>query len=295
VDGNIFRSREDPQRKQEEQNARLLAAAYEGRVDRVQEAIKSGADVNARNRAGDTALMLAVIKNHDNVVHLLLEIGADINARNGKGLNALGLSEWCKHEVISGMLRAAGATAEGDATVIPDFVEKTLQGGLQDIDWDKFSRKSAPSELPAEAPGRLGSLLGRFGGRRRQLNDDLLAAARSGADMEIRRLVEAGARVDITDSQNGATPLMYAAAGGHRETARLLIMLGAPLNSRDNAGRTALIWAVTAGHLELVKLLVNYRADSTIKDNLGNTPLKWAHSFGHQEILSFLLNSGVTR
>ncbi len=47
--------------------------------------MQKGADVNARNKDGDTALMLGCRRGHLEVVKLLLEKGADVNARDKDG------------------------------------------------------------------------------------------------------------------------------------------------------------------------------------------------------------------
>ncbi len=64
----------------------LIEAAYEGNTVQVQALIDEGADVNERDAAGRTALMIAASRGHTYVVQLLLEKGADPNARDNNGL-----------------------------------------------------------------------------------------------------------------------------------------------------------------------------------------------------------------
>ena len=60
-------------------------------AQRVKNAITNGANVNATNSKGRTALMLATLKNHHpDVIELLIDSGADVNAKSKKGVNALG-------------------------------------------------------------------------------------------------------------------------------------------------------------------------------------------------------------
>ena len=59
-------------------------------LDAVSMALSLGADINAANPAGDTALHVASAQGYDSVVRLLAERGADLNARNKRGLTPLG-------------------------------------------------------------------------------------------------------------------------------------------------------------------------------------------------------------
>ncbi|QHV14412.1 hypothetical protein C5O10_08730 [Akkermansia muciniphila] len=51
--------------------------------------LKAGADVNAKTKDGETALMLAVDEGHTSCVKTLLEVGSDVNAENKNGWTAL--------------------------------------------------------------------------------------------------------------------------------------------------------------------------------------------------------------
>jgi len=55
----------------------------------VKELLSEGANVNAKNKDGQTALMEAVSCDNAEISKLLLEKGADINAKNNKGFTAL--------------------------------------------------------------------------------------------------------------------------------------------------------------------------------------------------------------
>ena len=52
-------------------------------------ALANGADVNAANQAGDTAVHAAALLGYDSVLKQLAGAGAKVDAKNGRGLTAL--------------------------------------------------------------------------------------------------------------------------------------------------------------------------------------------------------------
>jgi ankyrin repeat protein len=67
----------------------LITTAYQGDVKTAIAQLDEGADVNARDCDGDTALMLAAERGHIELVKVLLKNGADVNAENFNGETAL--------------------------------------------------------------------------------------------------------------------------------------------------------------------------------------------------------------
>src|SRR5216683_3513030 len=67
----------------------MITAAYQGDVKAAIAQLDKGADVNARDCDGDTALMLAAERGHIELVKVLLKNGADVNAANLNGETAL--------------------------------------------------------------------------------------------------------------------------------------------------------------------------------------------------------------
>jgi protein arginine N-methyltransferase 2 len=66
----------------------------------------------------------------------------------------------------------------------------------------------------------------------------LCAAAKSGEEEEVAKLLASGADATHFDA-DGLTPLMHAAAGGHAAVARLLLDCGAPWNALSPSGLSA--------------------------------------------------------
>jgi hypothetical protein len=56
-------------------------------------------------------------------------------------------------------------------------------------------------------------------------------------------ILDVGTYVNARDN-NGCTPLIHAANGGHREVTKLQIAKGADVNEQDKDGATSLDWAI---------------------------------------------------
>jgi uncharacterized protein len=83
-----FMSRNDSKQLYDPARA-VIAAAYQGCVKTATALLGEGADVNAHDCDGDTALMLAAERGHTEFVKLLLKNGANVNAENHNGESAL--------------------------------------------------------------------------------------------------------------------------------------------------------------------------------------------------------------
>lgn len=89
--------------------APLHIAAFLGYVKVVKTLLDHGADINIKNRYGETALLQAAFRGHDEVVKLLLARGADVTPRNDKGFSALKAAKYKRYTGIVAALEKAGA------------------------------------------------------------------------------------------------------------------------------------------------------------------------------------------
>ena len=91
-------------------NNKLIQSSKFGNKETVEKLLKEGADVNAKNSEGYTALILASSNGHKEIVEMLLEKGADVNAKDND--MAIRLSIWASrngHKEIVEMLLEKGA------------------------------------------------------------------------------------------------------------------------------------------------------------------------------------------
>ncbi len=95
---------------------------------------------------------------------------------------------------------------------------------------------------------------------------------------------------NMKDGTYGMTPLMWAAARGHLELAKLLLMHPKiDVNATDNFGETALHYAARNGHLALVIYLLQHTGIfANQKNNKGKTPLDLARLRNHDNICAVL-------
>ena len=76
----------------------LTNAVQSGDEQAVSAILANGADVNGTTGGGQTALILAVIFGHTNLVKLLMNAGADPHLRDNLGLNAV---EWAQRRGLT--------------------------------------------------------------------------------------------------------------------------------------------------------------------------------------------------
>lgn len=106
-------------------------------------------------------------------------------------------------------------------------------------------------------------------------------------DHLVNALLQHSAPVDAKTAL-GNTPLMYAAAGGHHDCAKILIRAGAKVNSQDSTGETPLHKAVREGHVKVVNVLLEKGADKTLVNKAGMSPVAVADKSKRVEVVNAL-------
>jgi len=107
-----------------------MNAAWEDAIKRdnvqiVLDLLGRGADVNALDRHGQTALMLAAHAGHREVVEILIAHRANLNITAKFGLSALMLAVVAEHAEVARLLVKAGADLSLRGTGAPGFADKT--------------------------------------------------------------------------------------------------------------------------------------------------------------------------
>lgn len=102
----------DPNTVDAQGNSLLILAAREGQLDTVETLLKYRPRIDYRNQAGDSALMLAVLRGHDDVARALLKAGAAVNH---EGWAPLHYAAFEGREGVLDALFAAGADVNAPA------------------------------------------------------------------------------------------------------------------------------------------------------------------------------------
>lgn len=180
---------------------RLLASAEKGDAAEVRRLIAAGADLEARDAAGCTPLLLATHRNHVDVARLLIEAGANVNAKDRIDdspylyAGAEGRLEILRLTLAKGAdLRSVNRY--GGTALIPaahhGHVETVRELLKTQIDIDHVNRLGWTALLEAV-------ILGDGGPAHTEI---------------VRLLVAAGARRDIAD-RDGKSPLDHAKTRGY--------------------------------------------------------------------------------
>lgn len=100
-------------------------AAREGDAPALRAQLAAGANVDARDRHGQTALMLAALGGHLDAVEVLIAAGANLDATAKFGLSATMLAVVNGHAPVARALAAAGADLTLTGSGAPGFAGKT--------------------------------------------------------------------------------------------------------------------------------------------------------------------------
>lgn len=122
-------------------------AAIGGDIGTIDTLIAAGADINARDKYGQTALMLAAPRGHDAVARRLIAAGADLDVTAKYGLSAVMLAVINHQPAIAEALAAAGADLDLRGTGDGGFYAKTAAD---------LARENGQTEL-ADTLEKLGS------------------------------------------------------------------------------------------------------------------------------------------
>ena len=133
-------------------NASWEYAIKRGDVQRVRELLGQGADVDSRDRHGQTALMLAAQAGHRQVVDVLIAHRANLNTTAKYGLSALMLALVAGHPDVALLLADAGADLLLRGTGAPGFVGKTAYDLAVELNLGELCAVLKPEPQAGDTP-----------------------------------------------------------------------------------------------------------------------------------------------
>ena len=262
----------------------LYTAAAFGQAGVVHKLLEAGAEVNtcrgtwAPHRQtghphGHTPLAVASHEGYADVVRILLAAGAD-KTRNSAGRGtALMIAQESGHAAVVALLQPNGSIPTESWSPSMMLRENSLVAAVLDGD-----RRRAQQLLQAGADPNAfeGPGVTALGG-----------ASCAGDERIVDLLIAAGAHVNQGDMVTGLVPLFAAAESGHAGVARKLLEAGADVNLGDR-GRTPLLVAAQEGHADVLHVLLAAGADKTRDDTGLGTALENAQRLGHAAVVALL-------
>ncbi|HSC14174.1 MAG TPA: ankyrin repeat domain-containing protein [Gammaproteobacteria bacterium] len=240
--------------------ATVVGAARDADVAEVRKLIAAGSDVNAPEADGSTALLWAAHQGSPEIVSLLLEAGANPNAANNFGVTPLlEASRYGDAATVEALLEGgadvAGAAREGETPLMAAAragsvaaVELLIKHGADVNAAELLQDQTALMWAAAEGHRDVVDVLLKNGAdpNRKARASELTTrstrtdypsggftalhwAVRNGDEAVVRRLVEGGADLKLTNA-DGATPMTLAIINDRFDLAATLVELGADAN-----------------------------------------------------------------
>jgi ankyrin repeat protein len=220
--------------------------------------VQAGADLEAKNAAGETPLFVAVKyadgrgPSGESTIKTLVSAGASLNSRDNLGNSALHAAVRWNNRDAAGALINAGIDVNARALNGKTPLHDAVRLGIADIETLLVNR-GADVEIRDS------------GG-----NTPFMEAIIGGHTLSAERLVNLGADPNTRNSQ-GDTPLHLAVAEGQNDTVNLLLTWGAPIHARNSQGRSPYEIALDFSPTMVSTLLTKDRIQAA--DDYGSSPL----------------------
>ncbi len=297
-----------------EGNTPFLMACSRGEVEWALKQIALVEDpdqLNYRNSAGLTALHMAAMGGHANLIAVLLEREANPELKDHKGCTPLALA------CARGNLEAVKALVLGEELVGEDLNNEEYQltsgatllhvaAANDRLEVVRFLLESGANPI---ANPNSGETVLQSACKRDNVNVamELLAASdtpagreaviqaamRSESSEALVKLVEMGVRTDYIHEGNNL--LMACCATGNLAAVQAVAGEAPDLTIRNDLGQTALHIALEDGHYELARWLIEKGADPDIADNEQTTSLHLACSTGNSELAKAAIDKSTQR
>jgi ankyrin repeat protein len=290
----------------------LMVSAVGGKIAQIDLLLGHGARVNDSNKDGITPLMLAVQSRHEDVVRNLIKAGADIEAEDLEGHSAITRAVWMEISHILDALRAGVSSRKhfldlvSRAKLERNILEATAENNLSKV------RRLVAAGASLNARNDSGTGLLQMAVARGQLHlvqfflehganpnaqdmrglSVLMLASVTGTPDIVKLLIQAGAKIDQKD-ESGRTALLYSLAASSRipldNIVSMLLAAGADVNASDKNGIDGLALLCVTEQWELVLKLLSAGA----KEKLSSCSLQASSALGTTADIESLIELGV--
>ena len=279
-----------------------------GDLNRVQELIRSGEDVNDPRR-GISLLMVAIGKGFKEIALALLEAGADVHAKNNVGQLPI---HWACSEGLEEVVQSiidrgspvSGRDSLGNSPLMCAWHDtgistRLLRAGASCkglSEWelnDLFFRVCNECDLLAvQTLLKNGCCTSTLSKEKKEAL--LRCACHEGDVFVVQALLKNGCNVSILSSKERNKLLIHACYLGHIYIAEALIADGCHVNCVNSDGCTPLMIVAHEGYEELVRALILAGADLNMQSTNGNTALHFAAISNHTQCGILLAEGGAS-
>lgn len=260
--------------------------------------LQHGADVNAVDQSGYSALMKAVMTGRTETARILLERDADIWAQDNDNLTALMLAAQSRRLEAVELLLQHGANADYRTPKGYTTLMAAANGGRVEIAKLLLRRRQDVNTVGVNGQTAL-----------------IIAALQEHEDM-VAFLKDAGANIGFLESvalqdaalahtlppirpkmrgpEWGYTCLFRAVKWGRADLVALLLERGVNPNAATQHGRSALMSAVMQDDLDCARLLLDAGAEVMGAEGSNFTPIGWASQQGYSAMMELLQARGAS-
>ncbi|XP_035380821.1 transient receptor potential cation channel, subfamily N, member 1 [Electrophorus electricus] len=260
--------------------------------------LKSGADVNAEQENGETAMHVTARHGGLQMMRALIEEGADLTWRSKAGENPLHAAvRHCHAHMVEAILNCL--TNERSREEAELCAQQENQNGETALHLAAELRKDM-LHRDEEDVLIIRTLM--------EYNADITAAtrqagetplhycARVGNDAVLREMLASvtSSRLQMAinkHAKNGRSPLLLAAKRGHTAVVRVLLENSARVDVFDEEGKAALHLAAEQGHDDVADVLLSHKAFVNAKTKLGLTPLHLSAQAGSAHLVRLLVEA----
>ncbi len=309
----------------------LAAAASIGLRDQVLSLLDEGADVNAKDALGTTALMACSRGGNPETTGLLLDMGADVNAKDERGWTALSEAVWKGHLEVAALLLDKGADSDvgdksgwtplilaawnGQSEAVKLLVERGANVNAKDA-FGKTAfmravemgrRDVAALLLDTGADVNAGEPDGRTAMtaaaawqdlemvkllRERGASLTTAAAALLGDATEMQRLVEEAAK-NGKQTHDASMALLIAAKNGREDMVKYLLDRCSEIDIKEPSCESAFLFAIQKKYSGISEALLKKGANVNAADDWERSALHYAVWKGDPKLVRKLLEKGA--
>lgn len=253
----------------------LHCSAECGKVESIIDLLKTGLDVNVRDRRGRTPLHCATLSGHIMAMLALLERGANVDAICDQNYTSLRYAMvWEQAPEVAHTLLEKGANTEIQSNNSVTALHDAAVMGLEEVILLLLEKGAHVNARHAHGGTAL-----HFASERNHFSI-------------VQLLLNHGADID-TQTWDGVTALYTAAEHKCEETVRLLLDRRADTELKDEEGLTPLHVAVKENQENIVRILLDAGANEDARSNDNGSALEFANENGFDNIALLLQYYGA--